>query len=267
MVHKLLFLSAALAALFLCPANAQTATVNNKALDAGLYSSLQYVQPGFAFNKDTAQLRQNLLKFYTMPMYKADSLKKTAYYDSLKPQLAKATSIFEMQFLANRFDEIYYKKYITVTEDEAKAYYEKHKDMFTEPAVFSFLQVFAANNKKETIALCKKFIEEAAQKKQETGDKVNNETMTANYENDATIDISNPMSTILEQSYLTKNYGPYTNGSSTLFVYVFKYKPKRIKPYQDVKNECMANVQNEKGLEYYKLMLNKADIAYPIEIK
>ncbi len=236
-------------------------TINVQTLEA-----IQFVHPEFAFTPDTAIFKAQLFKNYILPHAYADSARSLGLDKNpeVQKQLDKIKKITEDYYLSTILQKQEIK--ITISELEAKDYYNRNIIQFTEPGIYSYLIAYLQDTTKSTIEIVKNQLINYS-KMNNTLDqfKIGKEGQyTISFEKNITIYPSNQFYNYLKDASVGKLIGPVPSGDMQVIFLIIEKTPEKLKSFNEVKNLCYDGAMNEKKHIIDEIFYQKILEEYPI---
>jgi hypothetical protein len=242
------------------------ALVGKDTIDVQTLEAIQFLHPEFAFTPDSTIFKNQLLKNYILPSAYADSARRLGLDKNpeVQKQLNKIKKIAEDYYLSTILQKQEIK--ITISELEAKDYYNRNIIQFTEPGIYSYLIAYLEDTTKSTIEIVKnQLINYSKMGNSLDQFKIGKEGQyTISFEKNITIYPSNQFYNYLKDASVGKLIGPVSSGDMQVIFLIIEKTPEKVKSFNEVKNLCYNGAMNEKKQINDKIFYQKILEEYPI---
>lgn len=244
--------------------------IGKQTIDNNFLKNIQAVWPEFTFVHDTTALKVIFEKIYSLNHTIADNAKKQLpANDTIFAQVEQAKQLLEIKMLG----EYYLQKQIdaiTVSEAEAREYYNKNKMQYTALPSAAYFQIYLADTGKQTMATVKKMIDDRKGLKEQAlqGSGEKSETLSISYESFMLTAENKYLKEIFATAQVGKFTQPFYSKDNNSFVlyYLLEYSPERIRAFEEVKTDCTGDVKNIKQQLLRTKYYQQASQNYPIKL-
>lgn len=220
-------------------------TIGNRTIDNALLQSIQQVYPDFSFVFDTTALKAQLQKSYVLNSYLADKAKtEISKEDSLWLKIQEVQQLIAAKIAGEYLYNLYLNK-VAVTESEIRSYYETEKQRFTTYARVSYIYAYMNDTMPATLKRVREVINGNKQlsAQQLANSKSTEANFSVSYEAEHEINPYSPMQYELMRYARPATWiGPVqpVNSVGYLIYYILSAKPESIMPFEQVKEDCVA---------------------------
>ncbi len=244
-------------------------TVGPEKIDKDFIEALQFVYPEFAFSPDAEAFSRRIFKLYSLNRSYADEAREMGLEKDPETEafLRKIKRIIEDAYLAGLYQNLMH-QHVTVTDEEAAEYYDKHTELFTVPGVYSFLQARIFQPTHENIASVKEKLTMYAQMGESLDEfKMGAEGVYAiTFERDRTVRSNDALYKRLHDAEPLEILGPFKSDDTAIMLVVIGKTPENVLPYEEVRERCRDDVHAEKTAELRRKSLEEAMKKYPVKL-
>lgn len=243
--------------------------IGNQIIDQHFIAAVQLLNPDFGFTPDKEAFQVRLFKNYIRAKARAEIVRTRPIYrsDEVKKQIELVRQLAEDKYLATLYEGPSVPSDITVTDAEARMYYDVHIVQFTQPGQYSYYKAIIIDSTKTSVSdVVTQLYQYATIIKEnfKTGDK---SIYYVTYEKDATLNASDPAYLILSK-LKPKEYISVSNGGAGVMIYMLTARtPEVVEPFEKVKEQCVANVMNVKREQADQQFVISAQQKYPIVLQ
>lgn len=227
-------------------AQKQTSTVAEN--DLNFY--LSYTNPDFFASSDSVLMRKNLEKYYSLYSYLYSEALLNNDDEKYLNTLDSLVLFMKRRYIAEKVLKEKTENNI-ISKEEVLDFYKTHSSDYTLPALCSYYQIFILKEDNETIQHAKKKVLELAALPDSVrsfkGSK--NESFAVSYEQDVKLMQGYAISPFVE-NLKPKQFSELLNvpGFNTkVMYYVVSRTDKRLKPFEEVAEECRNRLRVEKS--------------------
>ena len=243
-------------------------TVGDVPIDDFFLRTLQFVHPEFSFTPDSAAFVRKLQKFYIYELAFADEARKVGLDKDpeVKAALERIKMLIENAYLAKEYSKYMASQKLTVSDKEARAFYENNINQFTEPGIYSYLWAILHDTTEANI--------EAVREKLITYVKLGTAldefkmgspgTYSMAFEREQTIRPGDPLYEKVHDSQPGEVIGPFNSEGQMMMIVVVERTPEKVIPFSEVKEVCRQNVRAKKLAVAMDKIRKNAMKKYPI---
>ena len=243
-------------------------TVGDVPMDDFFLQTLQFVHPEFSFTPDSVAFVSKLQKAYIYDLAFADEARKVGLDKDpeVKAALERIKMLIENAYLAQEYRKYMASQKVTVSDKEARAFYENNISQFTEPGVYSYLWATIHDTSKANI----KVVREKLKTYSKLGTALDEfkmgspGTYSMVFERGQTIRPGNPLYERIRDAELEEIVGPFDSEGQLMMIVVVERTPEKIIPFSEVKEICRQNVVAEKVNAAMDRIRKDAMKEYPI---
>jgi len=240
----------------------------SQAIDQNFISALQLLSPDFGFSPNKDAFDGKLFKSYIKIKAKADIVRSLPVFKSeqVQKQLALVRQLAEEKYLASLYEKNAKETAYTVTDAEAREYYDMHILQFTQPGLYSYFTAYISDTLKNSVAEVEQQLKQYAaiiKDNFKTGDK---NSYSIIYEKEKALSANEYIYTILSKMK-TGDYSMTSNGNKGLLIYMLSSKTaETVSTFDNVKDQCKAFVMNVKKEKAEQDFVESARKKYPVTL-
>lgn len=245
-------------------------TVSDVPIDNFFIKTLQFVHPEFAFTPNSAAFTGKLQKAYIYDRAFAEEARKTGL--DKDPEVARFLErikhLIEDQYLARVYEKSFSSKDITVTDAEARAFYNENIGLYTEPGEYSYLWATIHDSSKANI----KSVREKLKTYSKLGSSLDEfkmgskKTYSMAFERARAVRPGENLYEAVKSAKLMEIVGPFRSGNELFMIVVTGRSPENVKPFAEVKEICLERVRNQKGNKANSELRKRAMEQYPVSL-
>lgn len=244
-------------------------TIGAQKIDSSFLQAMHLLYPSFTLTPNAALFKKGLNNLYVQTKASADEARKLGIDKdtAIQKQLALVKQLAEDKWL-----ELIMKTKMatppTVTDAEAKDYYNQHLAEFTNPGKYSFLMAVLYDTSATNIKAAKQALETYAKSgNPPVGLKVGNtSTYLLTFEKNREIFPNQGNMGVVKTLKPLQISQPVTNGSNKIMFCVITKQDDQQLPFEQVKTLCRNQVLNEKTNAQATEATKQAMDKYPIEL-
>jgi len=241
--------------------------IGNQVIDQDFITAIQLLNPEFAFNPDKAVFSQQLLKDYILNKAHADEarLKKLNEDSVVKKNIELIKQLVTDKYLALLIAKQGFDPGYTVSDAEARSYYNAHLPLFVTPGQYSYLTAEIA----DTISYP---AEDIKKKMKQYASMITDEFKTGDNEKYTIIFTKSRSVSIYDAQYplLSKlkdgDFATDVDGKRKVIYLLMTKTPEVVQPFEKVKESCASTLLNEKRNKSYTEFIEKAKEKYPVSL-
>lgn len=228
---------------------------------------LSYTNPAFYLTSDSLIKARNFSKYYSLYSYLYSLAEAPNLTSSDLRTLDSLALYIRKRYVAEKLLQQQYKS-ITVSDREALAYYNSHLDDFTEPAVYSYYQIFVFSTEQSVLDKAKQSVLDLASRPDVEGvikgDK--NQLYSISYERSIKLSPEFPVTPYIKTLSVNQfsDLLDIKNFMSKVMYYVSDKTEGSIAPFEQVKQECINRKKAEEISKLEQMLYEKALKAYPL---
>ena len=227
---------------------------------------LHFANADFWPQADSAARAKSYGKYYSLYNYLASREKKqgltaadSAVIDSLQLYITR-------RYLAEKYlSELE----VSVTEQDAKSYYLQHQDDYRLPGTCSYIQIVILNDSPVTIEKAKNAAEPLTKGLDVDKATLKNQDFAISAEYNIPLRSQYRITTVIEKLKVNQFSELMTveGFNNKLMFYVLAKTDNSVRPFEDVKTDCLSKARTLKEQEDRDKLMKEALQVYPIPIK
>jgi len=216
-------------------------------IDEWFIQAVQLLNPGFFFTTDSGAFTNHLYTYYIFPKAKARKARELGLDEEQQTvkNLDFIQSLSEDYFLSSFWDQAIESE-VEIKQEEISEYYEKHKERFKEPDIYSFLWALINDDSKSTVEAAKKELKILLRDNENLEDlKVTREAFTIIYEKNYHFKNGDQLEQVLRQVALGKTEGLFNieNYTKPVLICVTEKNQGSYPSFEQVKDICLMELK------------------------